>query len=485
MHLISKRSIRHIALLLTLSLPFSVMPVPVQAQTVRLTSHLQQGPDGRLIPDLKVGMSPEEQIKLGRQAAAEARKQLPMLPDDSPITRYVSKLGNKLAAQAPGYKWPWEFHVVNQKEINAFAVPGGQVFVNLGTIQKADEGELAGVMAHEISHVVMQHSAREAGKQQGIGLVGVLGSVLAGAALGNSVGGQLAQLGIAMGASGLVMKYSRTAETEADLMGAQIMYDASYNPGSMVEFFDTLKQEGGQGVPEFLSDHPDPGNRAQNVQRVISRFPRKTYPRSDSPEFAEMHAEAMKMRPYSAQEIAKQQKSGHVASTGMSTGSAADRVPSRSMKEFNSGGVQLTYPDNWQVFNQSGGSAVVIAPPSGVSQDAIAYGVNLQRLQPNSASLDDRTASIVDRLVRTNPDMRASGKAQRIRVNGRQARSVDLVASSPIQDQSGNPLQERDWLVTIDDGSGGTVMVVFIAPEKEFNNLRPTFESMLRSLQVQ
>jgi len=481
MGLFSARIFRNTALLLALSLPFSVLPVPAQAQT----AHLKQGPDGRLIPDLNVGMSPEEQIKIGRQAAAEVRKQLPLLPDDSPITRYVSQLGHKLAAQAPGYKWPFEFHVVNQKEINAFALPGGPVFVNLGTIQKADEGELAGVMAHEISHVVMQHSAREAGKQQGIGLIGALGSVLAGAVLGNGIGGSLAQLGIQMGASGVVMKYSRTAETEADLMGAQIMYDAGYNPGSMVEFFDTLKQEGGSGAPEFLSDHPDPGNRAQNVQRVISRFPRKTYPRTDSPEFVAMHEEAMKLHPYTAQEIAKQQKSGHIASTGMSTGSVGDRVPSRGTNSFNSGGVQLTYPDNWHVYNESGGKSVVIAPPSGVSQDAIAYGVNLQHLQPSNDSLDDRTSTVVDRLVRSNPDMRTMGKAQHIRVNGRQGRSVDLVARSPIQDKSGNPLQERDWLVTVDDGSGGTVMLVFIAPDKDFGNLRPTFESMLRSLQLQ
>ncbi|HEX8926006.1 MAG TPA: hypothetical protein VF786_09455, partial [Terriglobales bacterium] len=91
----------------------------------------------------------------------------------------------------------------------------------------------------------------------------------------------------------------------------------------------------------------------------------------------------------------------------------------------------------------------------------------------------------VNSLVRSNPDMKALGKAQRIRVNGRTGRSVDLVSSSPIQDQSGNALDEHDWLVTVDDGSGGTVMLIFIAPDKDFRNLRPTFESMLRSVHVQ
>lgn len=479
MSLLCLRTLRLHALLLILSLSSVVVPPTVAAQT----AHLKQGADGRLSPDLNVGMSPEEQIKVGRQAAAEARKQLPLLPDDSPIARYVSQLGQRLAAQTPGYKWPYEFHVVNQKDINAFALPGGPVFVNLGTIQMADENELAGVMAHEISHVAMQHSARDAGKQQGIGMIGALGSVLAGAVLGSGVGGQLAQFGIQMGASGFVMKYSRTAETEADLLGAQIMYDAGYNPSALVEFFQKLESQGGQGVPQFLSDHPNPGNRAETVQRVIARFPPKQYPRSDSPEFVAMHKEAMAIHAYTAQEISQRQKSGQVASTTMSTPSANDVLPSRTFKTLKTGGMQLSYPDNWQVFNQSG-EAVVIAPRAGVSQNAIAYGVNLQRAQPSggNASLNDMTVRVVDSLERSNPDMKALNQPQRIRVNGRAACSVDLLSTSPLKGQNGGMLQEFDWLVTVDDGKGGIVVLIFIAPEKDSKLLRPTFTNMLRSL---
>ncbi len=120
---------------------------------------------------------------------------MPVLPDSSPVTQYVQQLGRKLAAQAPGYKWPFNFHVANVAEINAFALPGGSIFVNLGTIQAAtDEAQLAGVMAHEISHVVLQHSVCNAEKEQRVGLLAGLGQLAAGVVLG-STAGEIAQAG--------------------------------------------------------------------------------------------------------------------------------------------------------------------------------------------------------------------------------------------------------------------------------------------------
>src|SRR5690348_3562659 len=105
--------------------------------------------------------SAQEEVQAGQQAAAQVSRQLPVLPDSDPITIYIQQLGRQLAAHAPGEKWPYSFHVVNQREINAFALPGGPVFVNLGTIKAADnEAELAGVIAHEISHVVQRQDRK-------------------------------------------------------------------------------------------------------------------------------------------------------------------------------------------------------------------------------------------------------------------------------------------------------------------------------------
>ena len=135
--------------------------------------------------------SQPEEVAAGKQAAAEIPKQLPLLPESDPVSRYVSRLGQELASHAPGEKWPYTFRVVNQKEINAFALPGGPIFVNLGTIQAADnEAQLAGVIAHEVSHVVQRHGTRAASKQMAAQLpLAILGGIM-----GRSTLSQMAQM---------------------------------------------------------------------------------------------------------------------------------------------------------------------------------------------------------------------------------------------------------------------------------------------------
>jgi len=133
-----------------------------------------------------VGITKQDQEQVGRQAMAEVYKQVPVLPDSSPESQYVRQLGEKLAAVIPQeYSWPYEFHVIPQKDINAFALPGGPMFVNVGTLVAADnEAELAGVMAHEMSHVYLQHSAKQASKAQWTNMLGALGGLFRGGGAG-------------------------------------------------------------------------------------------------------------------------------------------------------------------------------------------------------------------------------------------------------------------------------------------------------------
>ena len=149
-----------------------------------------------VLPDPgNVGISKQEQIKVGQQAKAEVYKQMPVLPDSSPVTQYVQQLGRKLERVIPQQKsWPYEFHVIPQKEINAFAVPGGPLFINVGTITAAsNEAELAGVISHEMAHVYMQHSAKQMQKNTLPSILAGLGQI-AGAVFGG-VGGAVASMG--------------------------------------------------------------------------------------------------------------------------------------------------------------------------------------------------------------------------------------------------------------------------------------------------
>ncbi|HYX69159.1 MAG TPA: M48 family metalloprotease, partial [Terriglobales bacterium] len=132
------------------------------------------------------GVSRDEQIQVGRKAMGEVYQQMPVLPDSSPVTQYVQQLGKRLERVIPSqHSWPYEFHVIQQKEINAFALPGGPIFINVGTITAAsNEAELAGVMAHEMSHVYMQHSAKQMKQNVAPSILAGLGQVL-----GSMIGG--------------------------------------------------------------------------------------------------------------------------------------------------------------------------------------------------------------------------------------------------------------------------------------------------------
>jgi Zn-dependent protease with chaperone function len=432
--------------------------------------------EARITPSHGFNMfSAQEEVQAGQQSAAQVAKQLPILPDSDPVTIYVQRLGQQLAAHAPGEKWPYTFHVVNQKEINAFALPGGPVFVNLGTIQAADnEAELAGVMAHEISHVVQRHGTRAASKQMAAQLpLAILGGVMGQGALS-----QMAQMGLSFGFGSYFLKNSRTAESEADLLGTDIMYDTGFNPRAMAEFFTKIQQEGGARGPQFFSDHPDPGNRAQAVAQEVATLPRKTSYRNDSAEFQDTKQRVSSMRPLTAQQIAERQTPAMNASSG-------SVQPVGSLRNFSHRDFSISYPENWQVFGDQN-SAVTIAPQSGVSQNAVAYGVMINTYQPEdaNASLDQATHELLGSLRQSNPDLRAIGHDENIRMNGIAGKSVDLIGTSPLRDQSGHPSQERDWLVAFMRNDGTVLYVVSIAPDKDFESLRPTFEQMLKSLQL-
>jgi Zn-dependent protease with chaperone function len=474
---------------------------------------------GPQLPDPgKAPLSHDDQIKLGLQAAQQVYQQMPVLPDNSPETQYVRKLGAKLVAQIPPqYSWPYTFHVIPQKDINAFALPGGQMFVNVGTIlAAADEAQLAGVMAHEMSHVYMQHSAKQAGKTQTTAAIAGIAGALLGALTGGSMLGQLAQAGIQFGAQGIILKYSRTDEAQADAVGAIIMYKAGYNPQELANFFKTLESQGGEG-PQFLSDHPNPGNREQAINQEIANWPPKKFI-TTSAAFQTAKKQAANVQLYTAQQIAAGAKSGQWSRLNKQNGavfqppsgfavpqsasqqqaesnapsapsgqvSLQDVLPNGRMTTKNLGPVKMAYPDNWQVMRSSQGQGLQIAPQAGVTSNAIGYGVIMDAVRgQNGEDLDQLTSELVQAMQKSDSNLRPIGSTQNTDVAGSQGRSVMMETISPFDGANGKPQQERDWLVTVPRGDGSVLYMVFIAPASEFGRFQPTYQNMLNSVQLQ
>ena len=193
--------------------------------------------------------TPEQDVKLGQEAAAEVRQQYPII-ENSKIASYLTMLGDRLVAAAPPeLKQPvyqYSFTPVNVKEINAFALPGGPMFVNRGMFDAAEsEGEVVGVMAHELSHVLLRHGTANASKAQNPWLqLGQLAGQVGGAIVGGAAGSAISQ-GSQFGLGILLLRYSRDFERQADLLGSQIMARAGYDPRSLAHMFQTIQQESG------------------------------------------------------------------------------------------------------------------------------------------------------------------------------------------------------------------------------------------------
>ncbi len=424
----------------------------------------------------------EQEVQYGRQAIPEIAKEMPLLPVDHPVSKYIAALGEKLAAKAPGYKFPYVFRVVNQKDINAFALPGGPIYVNTGTIAAASEAELAGVMGHEISHVVMRHSTRQASRQTKAAIpLAILSGVL-GAGVGGWAG-SLAQMGISVGAGSVFTKYSRDAETEADMVGAQIIYDTGFDPKAMVTFFQKLKaQQGSRSGPSFLASHPDPGNRARDVASLLSRFPAKQYKTADSPEFLAAKQELSRIEPGSTHPSGD--LPGKVASAFELRRLSSRELNVADFKAYDHGAFQLSYPASWQVVGDPN-SSLTIYPERGANGEAVAYGTIVSAFSPGRGGKDlgEAMRQLISSIVETNPGLRATGNPVNISVGGKPAKSVEMLGKSSIREK-GQPIAERIRLVGLLGRNGLVLYLVFVAPDVDFDSMRPTFDRIMRSFRA-
>jgi len=365
--------------------------------------------------------------------------------------------------------------------VNAFALPGGFIFVNAGTIAAAkNEGELAGVMSHEISHVALRHGTNQATKAY-IAKAGL--SVLSGLAGGSStdLGQVIGAIG-GVGANALFLKFGRTAETQADIEGARIMAESGYDPRDMASFFKTLQEKGGQRVPEFLSDHPDPGNRYESVVSAIPSLPVSQNPVHDTNEFEQVKARLTG----GAAALASSADPRRVGPPDPNDNKPATRPdpPSSSYAEFRSrdGSFTFEYPDNWDGLTAD--EVNMIFAPKGAygkmeESVVVTHGVFIGALSPKGGNLESATAAFVQEQVKSNPDFKIQREPQRYNFGGREGIATIVAGPSPV-----TGIIEIDVIYTTMTSDGRLFYFITIAPEDEYERYKPTFEHLINSIRL-
>ena len=429
--------------------------------------------------------STADDVKLGREAAAQVRKEMPLVRDGA-VDEWVQSVGRRLVnAIPPDYRhseFNYTFEVVNQKEINAFALPGGPMFLNRGMIEAAKtEAEVAGVMGHEISHVALRHGTAQATKGQKFQFGAIAGQVL-GAIVGGTTGAIIAQ-GSQFGLGTYFLKYGREYESQADLLGAQILARAGYDPRQMANMFKTIEAQGGSRQPEWMSSHPNPGNRFEAINREAAML--RVEARPDTGEFQAVRGRFASMSPApSAEDIARNKGNAGAGNGGSPAPRAVVRVepPSARERTFRPGEfLRVTVPANWNQIN-SGEGGVTYAPEGGYlesnGRSAFTHGVQFGVAQGASGNLQRDTDQLLQNFVRSNPNLRSRG-SRRESIGGRSGLTTTLSNTS---DVTGRP--ELVTVSTAQLRNGSMLFLIGVAPEEEYDTYDTAFRRVRQGLQI-
>ena len=434
--------------------------------------------------------SPQQDVEIGAQSAAEAERQLPVLRDQQ-VESYINSIGQRLAANAGGPQFQYRFRVINASDINAFALPGGYIYLNRGIIDNArNEGEVAGVLAHEIAHSALRHGTHQASKayaaQAGLQILGGL--------LGGKVGNNTAQILNTVGGVGLnalFLKFSRELETQADIRGAQILSASGYTPADMVSFFRQLEKVDKSKKTTWLSHHPAPPDRIARIEKERQLLNEPSAPTQNVQQLARVQT---KLRTYgnapTMGEIARGATSSSNGNPTM-TSSSVGRVeaPSRSWRQYQNrtGTYAVAYPANWRVY-ESGGFGVTIAPEGGVGnvggRSEVVYGAIVNHYEPTNRSgrvtMQTATNDLIAQIRQASPHLRLiSGSGQQLQVDGRTALAASLRGTNP-----NTRIDERVTLVTRALPDGHLMYMVFVTPERDARNYSSVLNQMVESMQV-
>lgn len=427
----------------------------------------------------------EDDIKIGQQASREVEQQMPIL-NDAEATRYVQTVGNRLENAIPEeFRQPQfncGFKIVNARDINAFALPACYLYVNRGMIEAAqNEGEMAGVMAHEISHAILRHSTAQATRQSNpLNQILGIGAILGGAILGGQTG---AAIGSTIYSGLLVNPYSREYETQADLLGSQIMARAGYDPRDLANMFRTISQQGGGRTPEWLSTHPDPGNRYNTINREAQLLRVSPEPIKVTQEFLRVKRKLQGMpRAQSMEEIERNAKNRQ-GQTQTSTGRYESRVelPSSRSRVYTGGNwMQMSIPDNWQTVSESQ-SEVWFAPQGAYGNNGITHGALVGITRGGGRNLSQDTQDYVEGLLQAegNSYLSQQGGYSRSAIAGRSGLATLLSGRSPVTGRTENVTVYTTYL-----RDGNLFYVITVAPQNESSSYNLAFRNMIRSIRL-
>ena len=427
--------------------------------------------------------TPAQDVQLGAQAASQVEQQLPLLHDDN-VTSYVQDIGRRLVDAIPADlrhpEFRYTFKVVNVREINAFALPGGPMYVNRGMIEAAKtEGEVIGVLAHEMSHVALRHGTAQATKATKYEMGTIAGAVL-GAIVGGRTGSIIAQ-GTQFGLGTAFLRFSREFERQADIEGAQMMARAGYDPRDMANMFKTIEAQGGPGGPQWMSDHPNPGDRYTYINKEAQSLHVQNA-RGQSNGFQSAQARLRQMSPAPTTEQATK-NGGNRGPTGRADPPISGNVPrpSSGFKAYNEGNVfRISVPSNWREL--PGNSSVTFAPDGGYGtanqQSVFTHGAQVGLARNETHDLQTATDELIQSLAQSNPQLRQASGYSRAAIGDRAGLSATL---DNVSDATGR--NERIDVFTTLMQDGTLFYLLGVAPDNEFNSYEQIFRRVAGSVQ--
>jgi beta-barrel assembly-enhancing protease len=461
----------------------------VIALIVPLTAYSEKPPKQPKQTEVKVqktSLSRDQEMQLGKQFAGQVEREMEVI-HDAEIEKWLNQIGQNLAKTPQANAYPYYFKLVNDDSINAFALPGGPMYVHTGLLKAADsEGEVAGVLAHEMSHVALRHSAAQIGKQQTYGALFQIVGLAAGTLTADQNGQcgmvcQITQAGTSLGQNSLLMKFSRGYEKDADLNGARMMSSAGYDPLQLPLFFEKLVKTQGttsepRGLALWMSSHPATGSRVQYVSQDIKFYPQRNYKANtgDFTRVKKLVASVPAPKPQPGKLI--QAKQGATPRTNLPAG----------MKDYPANGFSMGYPSTWQAGQAEPGGSLFMVPQGGVAKSQsggveLINGVMIDYYVPQtgaaSTNLEASTKEFVDGLQKGDTNLKAD-KPERVQVGNKAALRMRMTTKTSAQTDP----EQVVYLYTVARTSGLWYTAV-AGQTSKMSELEPTFKQMIDSVQ--